>query len=599
MKVLLDLQPLMTGSRFRGIGRYTLNHAKSFIKQNNNDEIFLLINDSCSGSLEFVRNEFSEFVSDDHIVICRYPLSVFDSDIEWLKAGAAGAFELFQLIREAFISSLHPDFVLIYSHFEFAFSASSIKKYSDIPTGVIVYDFIPYHEKMFSGWMLDSYNEKIESLKNADIILCISDYISKDAESIIDVGASGAIKPIGTGKDGFWKNIDVSDEEKQAFFKKFGLDKDFILYAGGIEGRKNVKKLVEAYSLLSEEIKENNSLFIICGKHEKEQKELEQFASSCGISGHAVFGGYVSNEDLRMAYSLCRLFVFPSLSEGFGLTPLEAMSCGAPAIASDRTSIPEVIGMERALFDPEDAESIKAKIEEALTDEAFYGSLKSHALIQSEKFSWDSIAFDTWKHIKDLFADKSFCDYDAIDLEDCIGLAADCLNKDKSWDLPLSDRLLKEISECIAGIYNENNEKSKKIFLELSVLDTVDAGSGIQRVSKNILKHLPSIAAGYDVVPVKMCNGGYEYCRKFASNPRSESFAYPSRNDLFFFPELSMLQITENINYFLQMKERGIRLVSMVYDRIPVKYPETCSDTVAEHFSESLKSVAQFDGVVC
>ena len=278
MRILLDIQNFHSPSRFRGIGRFTLNHAKAFIKQNKDDEIFLFMNDSKSGTLEFVRKEFSNLIPDDRIIICPYPLSFFDNDRKWVEAIESGAFRFFELIREVFISKIHPDFILIYDYFESAFVSTSIKQYIDIPTGVIVHDFIPYHDKMFSGFRLDFYNEKLKSLESADLLMCVSDYTSRDTKEIIKSCNSGVISVIGEGASDFWKKIEISEEEKKAFLDKFGLNKEFILYAGGVTERKNVKRLIEAYSQLSGNIKEKYSLFIICGKHEEIQKELEKYA---------------------------------------------------------------------------------------------------------------------------------------------------------------------------------------------------------------------------------------------------------------------------------------------------------------------------------
>jgi glycosyltransferase involved in cell wall biosynthesis len=91
-------------------------------------------------------------------------------------------------------------------------------------------------------------------------------------------------------------------------------------------------------------------------------------------------------------YEQCALYVFPSIHEGFGLPLLEAMACGAPAIGSNVTSIPEVIGYEKALFDPYNPEDIANKIKEVLTDPNVRADLKKHALTHSENFKWEKSA---------------------------------------------------------------------------------------------------------------------------------------------------------------------------------------------------------------
>jgi hypothetical protein len=105
-----------------------------------------------------------------------------------------------------------------------------------------------------------------------------------------------------------------------------------------------------------------------------------------------VVTGFVSDEDLVSLYNICKLFVFPSLYEGFGLPVLEAMRCGAPVIGSNNSSIPEIIGLEEALFDPTSINSISDKMGQALTDEQFREKLRDNGIVQSARFSWEICA---------------------------------------------------------------------------------------------------------------------------------------------------------------------------------------------------------------
>ena len=119
-------------------------------------------------------------------------------------------------------------------------------------------------------------------------------------------------------------------------------------------------------------------------------QQLKQDAKNAGLnSDELVVLGYVNRDELVKLYNLCKLYVFPSWHEGFGLPALEAMSCGAAVIGSNTTSLPEVIGNEDALFDPMSEDAIKNKIESVLTNKSFRNSLKQHGLEQAKKFSWD------------------------------------------------------------------------------------------------------------------------------------------------------------------------------------------------------------------
>ena len=507
MRLVLDLQPLQTGSRPRGIGRYALNHAREIIGQNDGDEIFLLLHDSNPDSYEYVTGEFADLVPAGNVRVCPFPASFFDRHESWVEGNEHGHVRALELLREAFISRMRPDFVLVYSHMEFYEMASSLKAHTDAPVGVVVYDFIPYHDRNFSGWPLSArYSEKLEGLKRADLLFGISDYVCNDAKEVLK--RDGGIFPVGTGKSDFWKKVPFSDGERMSFLKRHGIPGPFILYSGGVEDRKNVKRLVDAYSSLDEGIRGDYSLFVVCGDHRDEQEDLEKYASSLNIGvGNVLFAGYVSDEDLRAAYNLCSLFVFPSLSEGFGMPPLEAMSCGAPAIASNRTSIPEVMEMERALFDPESVEGIRDKIGEALSDSGFYGELKAHARVQSGKFSWRKTAKSTIDRIREFLGEVEHRPTEPLSEDDCMrkmaALLKGCRDSGRfAGDPGAFDSFVREVSQCVADIYSERPCK-RRIFLDLSVLDRHDAGTGIQRVSKNVLKHIKEPASDFEVIPVR------------------------------------------------------------------------------------------------
>lgn len=114
--------------------------------------------------------------------------------------------------------------------------------------------------------------------------------------------------------------------------------------------------------------------------------------------------GYVSDKDLVSLYSLCRVHIFPSLYEGFGLPALESLACGAPTIASNTSSLPEVVGLEEALFDPHSAQSIADKLLRTLTDEQFSSTLRQHGLSWAPQFSWEKSALLAMDAIERIFA---------------------------------------------------------------------------------------------------------------------------------------------------------------------------------------------------
>src|SRR5262249_29180224 len=125
---------------------------------------------------------------------------------------------------------------------------------------------------------------------------------------------------------------------------RFGLDRDFVLYVGGPDFRKNLNGALEAFALLPESERSRLLLVVACDLSHEHRRALENRAAELGIAASVKLTGYVSDEELRALYQMCRVFFFPSLYEGLGLPVLEALQCGAPVVAADGSSIPEFTG---------------------------------------------------------------------------------------------------------------------------------------------------------------------------------------------------------------------------------------------------------------
>jgi glycosyltransferase involved in cell wall biosynthesis len=174
--------------------------------------------------------------------------------------------------------------------------------------------------------------------------------------------------------------------------RRLQIEDEFILFVGTIEPRKNLLTLLRAF----EEILRATSLrpqLVICGREGWLTDELFSYVKKSGVEDHLRFTGYLADEDLCALYSSCRAFVYPSLYEGFGLPPLEAMACGAPVITSQIPAIKETVGTTAArLVSATDTQALAASIIELLGNENERRHLSSTGLQRAAQFSWERTA---------------------------------------------------------------------------------------------------------------------------------------------------------------------------------------------------------------
>jgi len=391
MRIVVDMQGAQSpGSRNRGIGRYSMAIAKSIVRNRAEHEILLVLNGRYADTIEPIREAFKDLLPAENIRVWH--------SIEAVAHGDQGSVQRrhgAELVFEAFLETLQPDFVYITSLFEGQDSdtVTSIGQLGDrFPVAVTLYDLIPYiypsiylQHPNAEAW----YQDKVEHLKRAAVCLSISESSRQEGLQHLSLRPDGVVN-ISTDADEWFHPVEVSASRRQALAQEYGLDRPFVLYTGGIDHRKNVEGLIRAYAKLPPQLRQQYQLAIVCSIQPAARKMLEALMHEHGLEQKdVVLTGFVSDEDLRDFYNLCSLFVFPSWHEGFGLPALEAMRCGAPVIAANTSSLPEVIGWDDALFNPRDDGEIAALMRKSLEDEAFRDALKQHGKQQAGKFSWD------------------------------------------------------------------------------------------------------------------------------------------------------------------------------------------------------------------
>ncbi len=180
------------------------------------------------------------------------------------------------------------------------------------------------------------------------------------------------------------------EERKREVRRLYALPEDYFLFVGNVKPNKNLRRMLEAYAIFRRE--GGHASLAIVGKKEglmTGEAGMEEHVRSLGIGDHVLFTGFVADEHLPVIYSAARAFVFPSLYEGFGLPPLEAMACGCPTIVSRAASLPEVCGDAALYVDPHDSRDIAGRLREITDCPQTAQKLVERGFHQVRRFSWE------------------------------------------------------------------------------------------------------------------------------------------------------------------------------------------------------------------
>lgn len=406
MRILIDLQACQsTGSRHRGIGRYSLALAQAMARNAGRHDLRLMLNGLFPDSVAPVRQEFANLIPAGHIHLWHSPGPVAELDPanRWrLRAG--------ELAREQALAELRPDFVHVSSLFEGLTddALTSIAQSGDyLPTAVTLYDLIPLinadpylENQQVRAW----YYRKVQALKRADLLLAISSSSRQEGLDWLHLPPERVVN-ISSAVDERFCVRQYAPAVLDDLRARYGLRRPYVMYTGGIDLRKNIEALIRAYAALPVAMRQQYQLAIVCSVQPADRERLQKLALQSGLQEQdMVLTGFVPDEDLPLLYHACQLFVFPSWHEGFGLPALEAMACGAPVIAANTSSLPEVVGRADALFDPRSETAITQKLHQALSEQDFRTSLRLHGLQQAQKFSWDASAKTALNAFEELHA---------------------------------------------------------------------------------------------------------------------------------------------------------------------------------------------------
>jgi len=267
-------------------------------------------------------------------------------------------------------------------------------------TVLTVYDLIPwlfptqyyrtFQTRLVRGYL---YRLRLRAVREADKIIALSEASKRDLCALMGVPGHN-VTPIHLGlREGL---APISDEDQMSkVLAKYGIPREYILYLGGFDYRKNLGHLMEAYANLLADRLWDGHLIIAGTGVKREVEKVRQMIQGFGLQERVLLPGFIADEDLPALYSGAKVFAFPSLYEGFGLPALEAMACGTPVVTSNLSALPEVVGDAAIQVDPYDVQALAEAIAEVLKSERLRNEMRAKGLVRVKSFSLEEEAHKT------------------------------------------------------------------------------------------------------------------------------------------------------------------------------------------------------------
>jgi glycosyltransferase involved in cell wall biosynthesis len=378
------------------------------------------------------------------------------------------------------------------------------------------------------------------------------------------------------------------------------------MYSGATDPRKNMKRLIGAYSKLPKALKAKYQLVLAGGMPHRHRLILDKIARKNNIeSNRIVITGRIDDNEMVALYRLSKCFVFPSYHEGFGLPALEAMACGTAVIGSNISSIPEVIGRDDAMFDPFSEADIADKMMRVLSDLDFRDELAQYGLERAKLFSWNEVANRSIKAFEKCHNERRISvtqkKKNRKNLSQMINDLVDIKHP------LLHDNDLITAAYCLGKLIPRRDSRPR-LYIDISELHAKGARTGIQRVVRSVilplLKYPPE---GWVVRPVYATpTHGYRHAAKFTADliegiptPEDDAVIDPREGDFFLGLDFQCNIVFSQYKFFNYLRNIGVRVKFVVYDMLPIKLCEHFSESVKENFERWLRIIIESDGAIC
>jgi glycosyltransferase involved in cell wall biosynthesis len=610
MRIVIDLQGTQCDSRTRGIGRYSLSLALAMARNAGRHDVWLALNSAFPQSIFDLRETFSGLVDPSHI-------RIFNNSGHTAEVVPDNAWRVrtSERMREHFLEQLKPDVIHVPTLFE-GYGDDAVTSVGSFISGhktaVTIHDLIPLMDQanyLSNPLYRDFYFRKLESLKRAGLLLAISESSRLEAIEHLCWSPERIINT-SEGADAHFKVIELSAERQQQIRTRYGITRKIVMYApGGFDPRKNFDGLMQAYAMLSPELRRDYQLVLASrlskSPHDDSRAKMNACRVNAGLAeDELVLTDFMPEDDLVALYNMADLFVFPSKHEGFGLPPLEAMACGAPTLGANASSLPEVIGWDEALFDPNSPSDMATKISHVLLDTAFRSKLKAHGIAQVKKFSWDTSALKAIAALENLHEQNATKPTTSYPTSSLLASIAQIQSTPSATE--------KDLAHTANAIsFNTSLETSKKLLVDITELVRFDAKSGIQRVVRSILLALHhDTPTGYELCPIYYDGFRYLHAKSFMAaltqQPKKvqrtsfDEVAEFNQDDIYLGLDLNPGLTVKLQEMYQHWRALGLQVYFVVYDILLVQRPDWAPEEAAVGLKAWLEAVSQVaTGLVC
>lgn len=589
MNIWIDGQCLQTPSRYRGIGRYVQELITALVARGS--QLSISFNAGMRDEAVAARDLAATWIS--------------PSDIHMWNGVAEGGEVVFgntarRRLSEAalvhHVQCLRPDVILSASPFEGGLDSAVPylpSEVNSIPTASIFYDAIPHRlagEYLPDQARKDYYYRRLNAYKSFDTNLCISSFAQAE---LVDIVGNHSAHNISAGISvDFLKHL--SADTKMVPATPSG---DFILYVGALDWRKNVRIIVDAVAFLPASLRDRLS-FVMAGDHPANllQAVRDRWISVGLAPERLVTLGHVSDADLVALYRTCAVLVQPSLMEGFGLTALEAMTCGTAVLGADAGALPEVIGDQELLFPPDNAQVLATRLAHVLMDEPFRKAAIDRGLSRAATMTWARSA-----------------DLAVAALEEVVGRrpAADAgvsIAARREAALPALDVTgldPETIAETMARA-EPFASPQPRLLIDATSTIRVDHGTGIQRVTKQVSRNLVASPREETAIIYSDSEAGFFFAgletgtMGTSIDRRITNHVALSTGDTVLMLDSSWEFHRQHLEALLRGRLRGADIVSCLYDTVPLRVQAMCHPGIPLIFADWFKSALTYStGFVC